>query len=299
MPTRPESFPNQAALHLPHWLRKTGHDFTSDHDLRSLMRTRMLHTVCEEARCPNRKECFSSGTATFLILGDVCTRRCGFCAILPGVGPSLETLQDEPGNVAEAAAELKLRYVVITSVTRDDLPDGGAGHFARTIKAVRKRLPEAGVEVLTPDFEGNQVSLRIVLEAEPDTFNHNIETVPRLYPSVRPQAQFARSLNVLIFARSFSEGLAIKSGLMVGIGESPEEVREVLCDLHRCGVDVVTIGQYLRPSREHLPVAEYVHPDLFEEYREFGEKLGFKAVFAGPFVRSSYMAEDLYLRVRE
>jgi lipoic acid synthetase len=255
-----------------------------------------LHTVCEEARCPNRNECFARKTATFMILGDVCSRSCGFCSVKTGRGLALESLGDEPDQVAEAAAQLGLQYVVVTSVNRDELPDGGAEHFARTIRALRRRVPEARIEVLTPDFKGCQSALRTVLDAGPDAFNHNVETVPRLYSTVRPQAGYQQSLDVLHRAFAYSPAILTKSGFMVGLGETPQEVHHLLEDLRRHDVGVVTIGQYLQPTRAHLPVAEYVRPGQFERYKEFGEALGFRAVFSGPLVRSSYMAETVHLQ---
>ncbi|HKF56702.1 MAG TPA: lipoyl synthase [Blastocatellia bacterium] len=279
---------------LPEWLRKPRRHTEADHQLKLLFRSRGLHTVCEEARCPNRNECFARGTATFMILGDTCSRSCSFCAVKTGRGLSLETLGAEPEQVAEAAAVLRLKYVVITSVNRDELPDGGAGHFSRTITAVRKRLPEARVEALTPDFKGDIAAIRTVLEAAPDTFNHNIETVPRLYSTVRPQARYQQSLDVLGYAAATAPSILVKSGLMVGLGESPDEVIDLLEDLRRHGTQIVTIGQYLQPTRNHLPVAQYIHPEQYDLYRRHGERLGFSAVFAGPFVRSSYMAEIVH-----
>lgn len=276
---------------MPEWLRKPVRNADADHELKKMLRTRRLHTVCEEARCPNRNDCFTRGAATFMILGDVCSRSCGFCSVKTGRGLPMESLSDEPEQVAEAAAELQLSYVVITSVNRDELPDGGAAHFARTIHAVRRRLPNAKIEVLTPDFKGNRAALHTVLDAAPDTFNHNVETVPRLYQTVRPQADYRQSLNVLQEARRHSPAALTKSGFMVGLGEYRDEVKQLLEDLRRHEVDVVTIGQYLQPTRAHLPVEEYVHPGVFEEYREHGERLGFRAVFSGPLVRSSFMAE--------
>jgi lipoic acid synthetase len=276
---------------LPEWLRKPVRNTNADHELKKMLRTRGLHTVCEEARCPNRNDCFSRGAATFMILGDVCSRSCGFCSVKTGRGLPLESMRDEPEQVAEAAAQLKLNYVVITSVNRDELPDGGAGHFAKTIRAVRERLPVAKIEVLTPDFKGNHEALHAVLDARPDTFNHNLETVPRLYLRVRPQADYQQSLDVLREARRYSTATLTKSGFMVGLGERPDEIKTLLGDLRARDVDVVTIGQYLQPTRAHLPVAEYVHPDAFEEYKAYGDGLGFRAVFSGPLVRSSFMAE--------
>jgi lipoyl synthase len=276
---------------LPEWLRKPQRDAEADHQLKKMLRTRRLHTVCEEARCPNRNDCFARGAATFMILGDTCSRSCGFCSVKTGRGLPMESLSDEPEHVAEAAAQLELSYVVITSVNRDELPDGGATHFARTIHAVRRRLPEAKIEVLTPDFKGNHEALHTVLDAGPDTFNHNVETVPRLYTTVRPQGDYQQSLDVLREAHHHTPGALTKSGLMVGLGESRDEVKRLLEDLRAHAIDVVTIGQYLQPTRSHLPVEEYVHPGVFDEYREYGERLGFRAVFSGPLVRSSFMAE--------
>lgn len=278
---------------LPEWLRKPSRNVEADHQLKKMLRTRGLHTVCEEARCPNRNDCFARGAATFMILGDVCSRRCGFCSVKTGRGLPLESLNHEPEQVAEAAAQLELSYVVITSVNRDELPDGGAAHFANTIHAVRRRLPGAKIEVLTPDFKGNRRALCTVLDAAPDTFNHNVETVPRLYQRVRPQADYRQSLDVLHAARAYAGAVLAKSGFMVGLGERRDEVERLLEDLRAHAVDVVTIGQYLQPTRAHLPVAEYVHPDVFEYYKSYGERLGFRAVFSGPLVRSSFMAEML------
>jgi lipoic acid synthetase len=280
---------------LPEWLRKPERNVEADHRLKKMLRTRGLHTVCEEARCPNRHDCFARGAATFMILGDVCSRSCGFCSVKTGRGLAMESLADEPEQVAEAAAQLGLRYVVITSVNRDELADGGAAHFAKTVTAVRRRLPGSKIEVLTPDFKGDRAALATVLDAKPDTFNHNVETVPRLYRRVRPQADYRQSLRVLGGARTYSPGVLTKSGLMVGLGETREEVKRLLEDLRAEDVDVATIGQYLQPTRSHLAVEEYVHPDVFEEYREYGERLGFRAIFSGPLVRSSFMAEMVHL----
>ncbi|HVG19174.1 MAG TPA: lipoyl synthase [Blastocatellia bacterium] len=284
---------------LPEWLRKPQRNVEADHDLKKMLRTRGLHTVCEEARCPNRNDCFARGAATFMILGDICSRSCGFCSVKTGRGLPMESLADEPEQVAEAAAQLNLRYVVITSVNRDELPDGGAAHFARTIQAVRRRLPQSKIEVLTPDFKGDPDALRTVLDANPDTFNHNVETVPRLYRRVRPQADYRQSLDVFLNARSYSRRVLTKSGFMVGLGERRDEVRRLLEDLRAHGVEVATVGQYLQPTRRHLPVEEYVHPDIFEEYKEYGERLGFRAVFSGPLVRSSFMAEMVHEKAND
>jgi lipoic acid synthetase len=274
---------------LPAWLRKPETAFVALHEIKRELRRLELHTVCESARCPNIHECFRRGTATFMILGDRCTRGCGFCAVPKARHPAPPD-PNEPAHVAQMARAMNLRHVVVTSVNRDDLPDGGAVHFAETIRAIRAALPAATIEVLTPDFLGDLDAVTTVLEARPDVFNHNVETVPRLYPRVRPQARYERSLAVLEFAAR-NGGTLVKSGLMVGLGERCEEVEEVLRDLRRCGVSIVTIGQYLQPTRRNLPVAEYVPPERFEAYRETGLRLGFRAVFSGPFVRSSYMAE--------
>jgi lipoic acid synthetase len=289
-----ESSNRRAEPRLPEWLRKPKRNSQADHELKRMLRARGLHTVCEEARCPNRNDCFARGAATFMILGDVCSRSCGFCAVKTGRGAPLESLAEEPEQVAEAAAQLGLRYVVITSVNRDELDDGGAGHFARTILAVRGRLPDSKIEVLTPDFRGSRGALETVLDAAPDTFNHNLETVPRLYKTVRPQADYRQSLDVLKNAKTFAPRILTKSGFMAGLGETRDEVFRMLGDLRAQSVDVVTIGQYLQPTARHLPVVEYVYPEVFDEYRAYGERLGFLAVFSGPLVRSSFMAEMVH-----
>ncbi len=278
---------------LPDWLRKPQTAFPVLHELKRDLRRLGLHTVCESARCPNIHECFRRGTATFMILGDRCTRGCGFCSVpkarrgLPPPDPA------EPAAVARMAAGMRLRHVVVTSVNRDDLADGGAGQFAAVLGALRRALPEARLEVLTPDFQGDPGALSCVLEARPDVFGHNIETVARLYRRVRPQADYGRSLEVLARAARHRSAPLVKSGFMVGLGERPEEVRELLGDLRRAGVAIVTIGQYLQPTRRNLPVTEYVPPERFEAYREFGLALGFRAVFSGPLVRSSYLADEV------
>jgi lipoyl synthase len=257
------------------------------------LRQRRLHTVCESARCPNIHECFHRGAATFMILGNLCTRGCGFCSVPKGSAAKREFFldSDEPRHVAEMAAEMNLRYVVITSVNRDDLPDGGSYHFAQTVREVRNALPKAQVEVLTPDFCGDLDAVARVLDAGPHVYNHNMETVRRLYRRVRPQADYRQSLDVLQFAKKYSPSTLTKSGLMVGLGESAEEVHELLRDVLASQTDVATIGQYLQPTRRNLPVSEFVHPDQFDAYRDYGLGLGFKMVFSGPFVRSSYMAD--------
>lgn len=278
---------------LPEWARRPRTRFDSLHELKTGLRSLNLHTVCESARCPNIHECFHRGAATFMILGNLCTRGCGFCAVPKG-SPGKEDMRldpDEPANVARMAAAMKLRYVVITSVNRDDLPDGGSLHFAETVAHVRDALPEARVEVLTPDFCGNLDAVARVLDAGPDVFNHNVETAPRLYRRVRPQADFRQSLEVLLFARRHRASVMTKSGFMVGLGEREEEVKSLLHDLRAVDVDVVTIGQYLQPTRRNLPVAGYIEPAKFEEYRDYALSLGFRMAFSGPLVRSSYMAD--------
>jgi lipoic acid synthetase len=275
---------------LPDWIREKKLNLSALREIKTMLRERDLHSVCESLACPNRTECFSRGTATFMILGDVCTRACGFCNVttgLPYAPPSL----DEPRAVAETARRMGLKHVVVTSVTRDDVADGGARQFAETIRELRAVLPEAAVEVLTPDFRGNLDAVRTVVEARPDYYNHNVETVPRLYRHVRPGSRFERSLDVLRHAKSVDASVVTKSGLMLGLGERREEVVEALQRLLDARVEIVTIGQYLQPKREKLEVVEYIHPTVFDEYRAIGEELGFRAVFSGPFVRSSYMAD--------
>jgi lipoic acid synthetase len=272
---------------LPDWFKvrlSTNERYSA---VRSLVRTGNLHTVCESAACPNRNECWNAGTATFLILGDVCTRRCGFCNIPSGC--PAETDRGEPERVAGAVAGLGLSYAVVTSVTRDDLPDGGADLFAKTIRAIRTRTPRCRVEVLVPDFQGSTSSLDDVLDASPDVLNHNIETVPSLYSRVRPQADYGRSLQLL--RRAKERGAVTKSGIMLGLGESGEELRSALRDLRGAGCDIVTMGQYLQPSRGHLPVQRYYRPGEFESLRLVALGLGFRDVVAGPLVRSSYRAD--------
>ena len=272
----------------PEWIRAKlpyGENYTK---LLDLMRVKRLHTVCEEAHCPNLGECWGRGTATFMILGDTCTRSCGFCAVKTGRPTELDT--DEPRRVAEAVASMKLRHVVITSVNRDELKDGGASIFAETIRQIRIRDPKCRIEVLIPDFRGERMAMDIVVDAAPEILNHNLETVPRLYSVVRPQAKYERSLEVL---RYFKEhGLVTKTGVMVGIGEKPEEVLEVMRDMRTSSVDILTVGQYLQPTKEHLPIDRYVTPDEFAMYKEKGLEMGFKYVESGPLVRSSYHADE-------
>lgn len=258
--------------------------------LRGLIETHRLHTVCEEARCPNMGECWNAGTATFMILGDVCTRSCGFCAVTTGRPAGLDT--DEPYRVAEAIRLMDVRHAVITSVNRDELPDGGAAIFAETIRQARKVNPTVRIEVLIPDFRGVRWALQLVIDERPDILNHNTETVPRLYGRVRPQAKYGRSLELI--RRGHDAGMVTKSGLMLGLGESPEEVLEVMRDLRGSGCDILTLGQYLRPSKDHLPVERYVPPAEFLGFKNEGLSMGFRHVESGPLVRSSYHAIDSF-----
>lgn len=280
---------------LPEWLRRGQTQFESVHLLKTELRRRKLHTVCESARCPNIHECFHRGAATFMILGNLCTRGCGFCSVPKGsaVKHKFSLDPDEPSHVADMAARMKLRYVVITSVNRDDLVDGGSQHFAETVRQVRSAVPAARVEVLTPDFCGDLDAVARVLDAGPHVFNHNMETVRRLYRRVRPQANYQQSLRVLRFAKQYRPDALTKSGVMVGLGEWTEEVHELLRDILQAQVDVATIGQYLQPTRRNLRVAEFIRPEKFNDYRDFGLSIGFKMVFSGPFVRSSYMADRI------
>jgi lipoic acid synthetase len=283
----------KAEPRLPEWLRKNQGHFESVTMLKRDLRKLNLHTVCESARCPNIHECFHRGAATFMILGNLCTRGCGFCSVPKGSPEKKDFSLDpaEPENVARMAVDMKLRYVVITSVNRDDLDDGGSRHFAETVRQVRRALPESRVEVLTPDFCGDTSAVARVLDAGPHVFNHNMETIERLYRRVRPQANYEQSLQVLRFAKSYRKDVLTKSGLMAGLGEQSVEVEHLLRDLRANEVDVATIGQYLQPTRRNLQVAEYVTPAQFDAYRDYGLAIGLKMVFSGPFVRSSYMAD--------
>lgn len=282
-----------ASPRLPQWLRKGQTHFEAVHLLKRELRAKKLHTVCESARCPNIHECFHRGAATFMILGNLCTRGCGFCSVPKGSAAKREfTLDpDEPAHVAEMAAAMRLKYVVITAVNRDDLPDGGSRHFAETVRCVREALPNAQVEVLTPDFCGDLDAVARVLDSAPHVFNHNMETVARLYRRVRPQANYRQSLDVLTFAKNYRAETLSKSGLMVGLGESSDEVRGFLSDIRKSGTDIATIGQYLQPTRRNLPVVEFVTPEQFDSYRHYGVAIGLRNVFSGPLVRSSYMAD--------
>lgn len=274
----------------PSWLRKRVPAGGHGRAVRGILDELNLQTVCSNAHCPNQCECFSEGTATFMILGNVCSRRCTFCAVGKGEPPAVE--DDEPERLAEAARRMELEHVVITSVTRDDLPDGGSTHFARTIEAVRGALPSCTIEVLVPDFLGQSDQVATVARARPDVFNHNVETVRRLYDELRPQADLDRSLEVLAMAKE--HGLTTKSGLMVGCGETREEVSELLHELRRARVDIVTIGQYLAPSPKHHPVVRFVPPEEFDDYAREAKELGFRGVASAPFVRSSYRAGEVY-----
>lgn len=274
----------------PEWLRAPAPAGENYRELKDLIERLHLHTVCESAACPNVGECWNRRTATFMILGNVCTRRCGFCAVRKGA--PLEVDYDEPRRVAEAVAAMGLHYAVITSVNRDDRRDGGAELFALTIGAIRARIPGCGVEVLAPDFQGSREAMRTVMDARPDVLNHNTETVPRLYRQVRLGARYERSLDMLACAKALSPSTPVKSGLMLGLGETTGEVLAVMRDLREHGVDILTLGQYLRPSPKHLPIVRYVPPAEFSELRRAGEEMGFAHVEAGPLVRSSYHAAE-------
>ncbi len=285
--TRPAANPH-ANGRKPDWLKvrfSAGKEYA---EIKNLIKDQALHTVCESARCPNIGECWSQRTATFMILGDICTRSCGFCAVKTGRPIGLD--RHEPQRVAAAVKMLQLEHAVITSVNRDELSDGGSSVFVDTITAIRKAIPRCRIEVLIPDFKGCTRSLKSVLDARPDILNHNTETVPRLYTTVRPQADYQQSLDVIQFSKSC--GALTKSGIMVGIGETIEEVYQVMRDLKRHGCDIMTIGQYLQPTKKHLPVERYVNPAEFAEFKHYGETLGFRHVESGPLVRSSYHAAD-------
>lgn len=273
----------------PGWLRVRFPGGERYQDLKRTMRTLDLHTVCESARCPNLGECWEHGTATFMILGDICTRACGFCAV-PSGKPAGPPDEEEPLRVAEAVERMRLRYAVVTSVNRDDQPDGGAKIFARTIAAIRNRVPDCKVEVLIPDFRGDAAALETVVAARPDVLNHNVETVPRLYRRVRPGAIYERSLQLLRRAKQLAPSMPVKTGMMLGLGESRAEVLQAMSDLVAQGTDILTLGQYLQPTREHLPVVRFVPPQEFAEYKQLGTAMGFRHVESGPLVRSSYHA---------
>ena len=282
-------------LEKPSWLRKGLPIGAVTQRMEEDFMKRGLHTICQEACCPNMGECFSKGVATFLIMGSVCTRNCRFCAVASGRPETLDPT--EPERLAGKVNELALRFVVITSVTRDDLSDGGASHFVRVIEAVRRKCPGVGIEVLVPDFKGSRPALSTVIHALPEVLNHNVETVPRLYPSVRPQADYSQSVELLKRAKDINKSTITKSGLMVGLGETTGEVMHVMDDLRDVDCDILTIGQYLQPSADHYPVIEYVNPDKFEFYRDEAQRKGFKGVASSPFVRSSYRAGELFEQV--
>ena len=273
----------------PEWLKVRFFGGENYQDLKRILRTLDLHTVCESARCPNQGECWEHRTATFMILGNICTRACGFCAVPSGrpLGPPDEA---EPGRVAQAVREMNLRYAVVTSVNRDDQPDGGSAIFARTILAIRERVPGCKVEVLIPDFRGDWAALETVVGARPDVLNHNLETVPSLYRRVRPGAVYERSLELLRRAKQMRPAMPVKTGMMLGLGESREEVLGAMAEIRSQGASILTLGQYLQPTREHLPVARFVRPEEFADYKRLGEEMGFRHVEAGPLVRSSYHA---------
>ncbi len=280
----------------PDWLR-VRHDGATVERMNRLMSKLSLNTVCREANCPNMGECFKKNTATFMILGSNCTRHCRFCNVTKE--GALAPDPREPQNVAEAAGQLGLSHIVVTSVTRDDLPDGGAAHFAKTIEALRQKLPKATVEVLIPDLKGHEASLDSVINARPDVIGHNVETVPSLYGRVRPEAQYRRSLEVLRYVKKTAPDIITKTGIMVGLGETPEEVGQVMDDLVEVGCDILTVGQYLRPTLSHIEVAEYVTPGQFDEYKALGEEKGIRFVASSPLVRSSYNALEALKEIRK
>jgi lipoic acid synthetase len=281
----------------PVWLRRKLPDPETLKKMRGLLQRHELNTVCEGALCPNQGECFGQGTATFLILGKTCTRSCTFCAIPTQDRPPAPD-SDEPERIARAAAELSLKHVVVTSVTRDDLPDGGATHFARTVRALRKSNPDMVIEVLIPDFQGAPEALQIVVDSVPDIMNHNLETVPRLYAEVRPQADYGRSLRLLERIKTVKRERVTKSGLMLGLGEERDEILQAMADLRKVSCDLLTLGQYLQPSGKHHPVVRFVTPEEFEDFRKAGEEMGFGAVFSAPLVRSSFHAAEVFKKIQ-
>jgi lipoic acid synthetase len=281
----------------PPWLKKRLVINRQQKWVYDMLKDLNLHTVCQSALCPNIAECFGKGTATFMILGDICTRNCRFCAVTSGEPQPVD--RDEPRRLAVAVQRLNLKHVVVTSVTRDDLPDGGASHFANTIRELRKEAPEVTVEVLTPDFQGDESALKTVVLSRPDVFNHNLETVPRLYPTVRPMADYHRSLGILKKATEFDPEIRTKSGIMVGLGEERAEVSRVMKDLRDAGCSILTVGQYLRPSKAHLAIKEYVHPEVFLDIEKEARSLGFSYVASGPFVRSSFNAAEAFNLIKD
>lgn len=286
----PSESPDQVQR-LPDWVRRTVLNTEENRQVRSILKEQKLNTICESGRCPNKGECWARKTATFLLMGPLCTRTCKFCSVNKGLPDDLD--DQEPFRVAEASRQMGLKHVVLTSVNRDDLPDQGANHFARTVNALKELIPDVAVEVLTPDFQGREDCVAIVLAANPVVFNHNIETVPRLYRKVRPGSKYTRSLAVLETAKRLRPEIPTKSGLMLGLGETEAEVLEVLHDMRGSGVDILTLGQYLRPTRDQLPVYRYLTPEEFTMLGDQASKLGFQMVHSGPLVRSSYHAEEL------
>jgi len=276
---------------LPEWIKRGIIDTEKTKFVRRILKKHNLNTVCDSARCPNKGECYSKNTATFMILGKICTRNCQFCSVDTNI-PELVN-QEEPYMVAKAIKELDLKYAVITSVTRDDLPDGGAGHFANTIREIKKLTPEVKIEVLTPDFQGDKTAIDEVIQAKPDVFNHNIETIKRLYPIARPQADYERSLEFLSYIKNQSPEIYTKSGLMIGLGETYEEITELLCDLKKYHCDIITIGQYIQPTKNHLKVEKYYTPQEFENLKHDAIKIGIKFPVSSPLARSSYKAAEV------
>lgn len=276
---------------LPHWLKKDIINTEKTRLVRNILRKKNLNTVCDNARCPNKGECYAKNTATFLILGNICTRNCRFCGVNSTVPKPVNP--DEPVFIAEAVQELNLDYAVITSVTRDDLVDGGAGHFAQTIKEIRKLNSKIKIEVLTPDFKGDKNAIDLVIGAKPDVFNHNVETVKRLYPEVRPQANYERSLKFLEYIKMQQPEIYTKSGFMLGLGETIEEIIELLEDLNAINCDIITVGQYIQPTKSNIEVKKYLEPEEFKKIEEHARKIGVKHIFASPLARSSYKAKEI------
>lgn len=283
--------PSEAPLRLPEWVKRTVLNTEENRGTRKILKEQGLNTICESGRCPNKGECWSKGTATYLLMGPLCTRTCKFCSVNKGLPDALDP--SEPIRVAEASKQMGLRHVVLTSVNRDDLLDQGAAHFAATIRALKEAIPGVAVEVLTPDFQGRRDCIEIVLQAEPVVFNHNIETVPRLYRKVRPGSKYVRSLEVLKAAKEICDYIPTKSGIMLGLGETEEEILGVMRDMREHEIDIMTMGQYLRPTRDQLPVLKYYTPEEFDRLGDIALSMGFKTVHSGPLVRSSYHAEEI------
>lgn len=276
----------------PEWLKVRLHNTKELNYVKKTLQSLSLHTVCEEANCPNRVECYSNRTATFMILGNTCTRHCKFCNVTDGCPSPIDT--EEPMRVAQAVKSLNLKYAVVTSVTRDDLEDGGAGHFSAVIDSIKRASPDTKIEVLIPDFQGNEDALQLVIDACPDVINHNIETVPRLYENIRPEADYKQSLNLIERVKKSGAPILTKSGIMLGLGESEEEVKTVIEELYASGCDILTVGQYLPPSKDHAPLTEYITPEKFKDYEIFAKSLGYHGVASGPRVRSSYKADHIF-----